>query len=99
MEDISISEPVRRQLRAAMLEELDLITSIREGSREELAEQPGSYACDCTVAVRRPLDPETAELKELRVVMRKMESGWLVSSVEGLSTEIEVGEPEPEPGL
>jgi hypothetical protein len=95
MEDISISEPVRRQLRTALLEELDLITSIRESSQVAVPGEPGTYSCDCTVAVRRPLDPETAELKELRVLLRKMETGWLVSSIEGLSTEKEVGEPEP----
>lgn len=95
MEDISISEPVRRQLRAALLEELDLITSIRENNPAEVAGQPGSFACDCRVAIRRPLDPETAELKDLHVLLRRMETGWLVSHIEGLTTEAEVGEPEP----
>jgi len=86
MEDISIAESVRRQLRTALLEELDLITSLRESTRVEIPGEPGSYACECTVAVRRPLDPETAELKNLRVVLRRIETGWLVSSDEGLST-------------
>jgi hypothetical protein len=95
VEDISISEPVRRQLRAALLEELDLITSIQENNPTEVDGEPGSFTCDCTVAVRRPLDPETAELRELHVRLRKMETGWLVSQIEGLTTESEVGEPEP----
>jgi hypothetical protein len=93
MDDFSISEPVRRQLRAAMLEELDLISSLREQPPTEVPGQPGAYSCDCTVAVRRPLDPETAELKKLHVSLSKMESGWLVSHVDGLPT-AEVGEPD-----
>ena len=87
MEDISISEPVRRQLRAALLEERDLIDSLRRHPHTAVPGEPGSYSCSCKVAVRRPFDPETAELREIEITVRRMgEQGWLVAKVEGLGS-------------
>ena len=84
--DISISEPVRKQLRSALLEERDLIDSLRGTPHRALPGKPGSYLCVCKVAVRRPFDPETAELRELEVTLERMQSGWFVTRVEGLGS-------------
>lgn len=89
MEEISISEPVRRQLRSYLLEQRDLIDSVRKEHHTAIAGQPGNYRCLCTVAVRRPLDPETAELRQLDVTLRRVEKGWVISAVDGLSGAIE----------
>jgi hypothetical protein len=35
--------------------------------------------------VRRPLDPETAEMRRVEVFLRAGEAGWRVDAVQGLA--------------
>lgn len=84
MERITIAEPVRQQLRASLLEDEDLIAGVRQERPVEVEGQPGQYRCVCTVAVRRPLDPETAEMRELEVWLQRLEDGWELFRVAGL---------------
>ena len=95
--EISISEPVRQQLRSALLEERDLIDSLRQQPHRALPGRPGSYLCVCKLAVRRPFDPETAELRELQVTLEQMLSGWFVTRVEGLGDGIDEEPPDDGP--
>lgn len=87
--EISLTEPVRQQLRRALLEERDFMDSVRRHPHEAIEGRPGRYRCRCSVAVRRPFDPETAELREIEVTLERMQEGWVVSKVEGLGEGIE----------
>ncbi len=84
MERITIIESVRKKLRASLLEDEDLVAGVRQAQPAEVEGQPGHYRCLCAVAVRRPLDPETAEMRELEVGLRRLEDGWEVVRVAGL---------------
>ncbi len=89
MERITIVETVRKLLRAALLEDEDLIAGVQQERPVEVEGQPGLYRCACAVAVRRPLDPETAEIRQLLVSLRRLEEGWEVFRVEGLEQDAE----------
>ncbi len=89
MAAILISEAVRTKLRASLLEEHDLLDSVRQQRLAEVPGRPGHYRCSCPVAVRRPLDPETAELRQVEVTIRKVEQGWMVEAIEGLEPALE----------
>lgn len=85
MLEISIHESVREQLRVAMLEEAALVTAIRQAHSEKVPGHPERLRCLCTVAVRRPSDPETAALCQVEVVMEQTGSGLEVVLLEGLA--------------
>ncbi len=84
MEPITIVETIRQLLRASLLEGEDLITAIQQERPVEVEGQPGHYRCDCTVAVRRPFDPETSEMRQVQVSLRRLEEGWEVYGLVGL---------------
>jgi len=92
MTSYTLSEVVQRKLSEALLEDQDLLVSLR---RVRLAEDPdraGLYRCQCTVAVRRPLDPETAELRQLDVSLRRTDDGFEafdLTGLEGLADQFE----------
>ena len=83
-----ISNDVRAVLRKALLEEHDLIDSLRQQRPVEVPESPSVYAARCLVAVRRPLDLETSELRNLTVKLRHTDSGWLIVGIDGLADAI-----------
>lgn len=86
MSDISIPPALRDRLREHLLEEQDLLEGIRHEELTEISGRPGRYRCTCTLALRRPLDPETAEMRRLQVVLRRLDSeSWEVEEVEGLA--------------
>jgi len=83
-DEIGLTESVRRRLREALLPERDLIDAIRQEELRPVDDEPGSYRCVCTLAVRRALDPETAELRRLDVTLHRTESGAMITDVAGL---------------
>lgn len=82
--EITVPETISRQLHESMLDDKDLIDGIRLVEPVAVPERPGHYRCSCLVAVRRPLDPETAELRKLTVGLKRVEETWEVLEVDGL---------------
>ena len=92
MTSFTLSDEVRRKLTAALLEDQDLLVSLRRVRPAEDGEHPGLFRCRCTVAVRRPLDPETSELCEHEVSLQRTEEGFEavgLTGLEGLATQFE----------
>lgn len=85
-DEIGLTESVRRRLREALLPERDLIDAIRQEELRPIAEEPGCYRCVCTLAIRRALDPETAEVRRLDVTLHRTDSGAMVTDVAGLES-------------
>ena len=84
MSKISMTETVRGQLRAVLLEDNDLIDSVRRQEPFPDPDELGQFRCEAAVAIRRPLDLETAVLRRVRVAVRKKDEGWEIFEVEGL---------------
>lgn len=87
MEKILIRQQVCDLLRQSMLTESDLAAAIYRSSRVPDPEQIGHFRCTCTVALRRPLDPETATLRQVEVRIKQTGDGLEVYAVEGLPVE------------
>lgn len=88
MEKIFIRQQVCDRLRQSMLTESDLAAAIYRSDRIPDREQIGHFRCTCTVALRRPLDPETATLHEVEVRIKQTGEGLEVYAVEGLPVEV-----------
>jgi hypothetical protein len=86
MTAIKLSDGVRKALEAALVEESDFIDSLRRESFVENPERPGLFSSSCLVALRRPLDLETAELRRLEVDARRLPGGWEVVAVRGFAS-------------
>ena len=92
MTSFTLSDEVRRKLNEALLEDQDLLSSLRRVQPVEDPDRAGLFSCECTVAVRRPLDPETSELRQLNVSLRRTEEGFEafeLTGLEGLATQFE----------
>jgi hypothetical protein len=92
MTSYRLSEEVRSKLRGALLEDQDLLISLRRLRPVEDPDQAGLFRCQCTVAVRRPLDPETSELRQLEVSLRRTDDGFEaidLTGLEGLAAQLE----------
>ena len=92
MTTYTLSDEVRRKLREALLEDQDLLISLRRVHPTEDPDRVGLFRCKCMVAVRRPLDPETSELRHLNVKLRRTEEGFEafdLTGLEGLATQFE----------
>ena len=92
MTNYTLNEEVRSKLSEALLEDQDLLISLRRVHPAEDPEHPGLFRVQCTVAVRRPLDPETSELRQLDVTLRRTEDGFEafeLTGLEGLATQFE----------
>ena len=88
----TLSDEVRRKLSEALLEDQDLLISLRRVHPTEDRDHAGHYHCKCMVAVRRPLDPETSELRHLDVRLRRTEDGFEafdLTGLEGLAKQFE----------
>ena len=88
----SLSDEVRRKLREVLLEDQDLLVGLRRVRPVEDPDRAGLFGCQCTVAVRRPLDPETSELRQLDVSLRRTDEGFEafeLTGLEGLATQFE----------
>ena len=84
MEKIFVPEQICELLQLSMLKETDLAAAIYRAHRVPDPQRDGYFRCSCTVAVPRPLDPETAALRELQVLLKKIDAGFEVCAVEGL---------------
>lgn len=80
----SLSPAVRKTLEESFVEERDLIDGLREQRCTEDPANPGAFVCSFLMTVRRPLDLETAELREVQVRMRAENDGYEVVSIDGL---------------
>ncbi|HVS02869.1 MAG TPA: hypothetical protein VMT16_08875 [Thermoanaerobaculia bacterium] len=83
-EAIHIPQSIRDQLRLAMVAEQDLEAALRQGEREPIAHPVGCFRARPTLAVPRPMDPETAEMRQLEVYLRPVDDGLEVFAVRGL---------------
>lgn len=83
-EAIHFPEPIRDQLRLAFLDAEDLRGALAVADPEPVANPPGCFRARPTLAVPRPLDPETAEMRQLEVYLRPLDDGLEVFAVRGL---------------
>ena len=86
-DSIYFAEKIREQLRLALVDAEDLRGALTTASPEPVANPPGCFRARPTLAVPRPLDPETAELRQLEVYLRPVEDGLEVFAVRGLDLE------------
>ncbi|HEV8630222.1 MAG TPA: hypothetical protein VGV61_07890 [Thermoanaerobaculia bacterium] len=84
---IHFAEKVQEQLRLALIDADDLRGALSQSEPEPVAHPPGCYRARPSLAVPRPLDPETAELRQLEVYLRPVEGGFEVFAVRGLDLE------------
>ena len=85
---IHFGEKVSHQLRVALIDRDDLIKALAAAQPEPVPSQPGTFRARPTLAVPRPLDPETAEMRQLEVLLRSMDGGKMeVVAVRGLDLE------------
>jgi hypothetical protein len=86
MPEITITDAVKEQLRSALLEGEDLIAGVQQQDLQDDPESAAEVTASLTLAVRRKFDPETAELREIEVRMRRVESGLEIYKVSGLES-------------
>ena len=86
-ESIHFAEKIRDQLRLALVDAEDLRGALTRATAEPVQNPPGCFRARPTLAVPRPLDPETAELRQLEVYLRPIEDGLEVFAVRGLDLE------------
>jgi len=90
-ESIRFADKVSHQLRLALVDTDDLRGALSTIDAEPVANPPGCFRSRATLAVPRPLDPETAEMRQLEVFLRPVDGGMEVFAVRGLDLEA-VGE-------
>jgi hypothetical protein len=84
-ETIQFAEKVQQQLRLALVDFDDLRGALGQAQAEPVANPPGCFRARPTLAVPRPLDPETAEMRQLEVYLRPLDGGALeVFAIRGL---------------
>lgn len=83
-ETIQFAEKVTHQLRLALVDTDDLRGVLTQSAPEPVANPPGCFRVRPTLAVPRPFDPETAEMRQLEVYLRPIEGGMEVFAVRGL---------------
>jgi len=86
-DSIHFGEKILRQLRLALLDADDLRGALAKADAEPVAHPPGCFRAKTTLAVPRPLDPETAEVRQLEVFLRPVDGGLEVFAVRGLDLE------------
>ena len=92
-EAIHFPEQIRDQLRLAFVDADDLRGALGQTEAEPVANPPGCFRARPTLAVPRPLDPETAELRQLEVYLRPVGDSLEVFAVRGLDLEGLAGSP------
>ena len=93
VEAIHFPEHIRDQLRLAFVDAEDLRGALRQAEAEPVNNPPGCLRARPTLAVPRPLDPETAELRQLEVYLRPVGDSLEVFAVRGLDLEGLAGSP------
>lgn len=89
MAPVRLSDDVRRQLREALVDEQFLLELVQVREPQEVPGQPGRRKGSYLAPIRRPLDPETAEMRKIRVFLREVDEGWEIYQVEGLDFDLE----------
>jgi hypothetical protein len=84
---VHFPEQIRDQLRLAFVDAEDLRGALRQADAEPVSNPPGCFRARPTLAVPRPLDPETAELRQLEVYLRPVGESLEVFAVRGLDLE------------
>lgn len=87
MGTLHISESVREQLQLAMVDEEVLLAAVDSAERRPIEGSGGKVRCRPVLPVPRPLDPETAELRRLDVVLESEGDDMRIVSVDGLDTD------------
>ena len=83
---ISIPEPIRHQLRDALVFEQDLLQIVRAQQWEPLVDRSGLFQVTCAMAIPRQMDPETSELRLLEVYLRSVaEDQARIVRIDGLA--------------
>ena len=86
-----IAEPVRQQLRLALVAERDLLEVVARADPRPVVGRPDLYHCSCRLTQPRPLDPETAEVRRVEIELRRIDDGWEICGVDGLDVAPEAG--------
>jgi hypothetical protein len=86
-ETIQFASKIQDQLRLALVDAEDLRGALSHTSAEPVSHPPGCFRARPSLAVPRPLDPETAELRQLEVYLRPVDGGFEVFAVRGLDLE------------
>jgi hypothetical protein len=87
-ETIQFGSEILHKLRVALVDTDDLRRALVASATEPVASQPGYLRARPTLAVPRALDPETAEVRQLDVVLRPVDGGGMeVVAVRGLDLE------------
>ncbi len=84
---LKVPDAVRRQLSEALLDINDLGEFLRQAKPEVDPSRPGFARCAGLLPVRRALDPETAQLRRIEVLLRDTGEGWEVIALTGLEAE------------
>lgn len=84
----NVPEAVRRQLSEALLDVNDLGEFLRHAKPEVDPARPGFARCAGMLPVRRALDPETAQLRRIEVLLRDTGEGWEVIALHGLEGDL-----------
>ena len=86
-QSIQIPDSIREQLRLSFLTEPDFLAAMQQEELVPVAHPPGCFRGRPTLAVPRPLDPETAEMRQLEVYLRPIDGGLEVFAIRGLDLE------------
>jgi hypothetical protein len=84
---LHVPEAIRQLLSDALLDVNDLGEFLRHAKPEGDPAKPGFARCKGVLPVRRALDPETSQLRQVDVLLRDTGDGWEVIALSGLDRE------------
>jgi hypothetical protein len=84
---IEVPDAVREQLRLGLVRMDDFRPAVENAQLEAVPQPPGCFRAQIQLAVPRPLDPETAQVRRLDVFLRPVDAGYEVFSIRGLDLE------------
>lgn len=88
MATVDIPAPIRELLHAALLDEADVVEFLKKSKLQDVPGQPDHARCFGTLPVRRALDPETSQLRQVEIVLRRLSTArWQVVSIVGIEVE------------
>lgn len=83
--NISISHAVEIRLRKSLMQREDLVTLVRGAPKEMIPDDTEAFRIRGSLPIPRLMDPETAEMRILEILVRPLESGdWEIFAIEGL---------------
>ncbi|MCH9649752.1 MAG: hypothetical protein K0U98_16050 [Deltaproteobacteria bacterium] len=82
---ISISSEVETRLRKSLMQREDLVTLVRGAPKEIISDEAKAFRIRGSLPIPRLMDPETAEMRILEILVRPIESDhWEIFAIEGL---------------